>query len=82
MPIALTSEQEARISAHVDSGLFASVEAAVQHFVDLGLAALAADMGWAEPAADIAAVSIDRDQTSRRDLRRATLEAYLARLKE
>ncbi len=82
MPIALTPEQEARIGVHVASGLFASVEEAVRQFVDQGLAGLAADPAWDQPAEDEAALTIERDQTSIRDLRHATLEAYLARLKE
>ncbi len=82
MPISLTPEQEARISAHVANGLFASVEAAVRQFVDQGLAGLAAETGWAEPSEDDAAVAIEHDQISIRDLRHATLESYLGRLKE
>ena len=81
MPITLTPEQEAWISAHVAAGDFASVEEAARQLIDDRIAELSAveedDMAWAKPLVDEARADMARgdvitlEEHSARNARRA-----------
>jgi antitoxin ParD1/3/4 len=76
MSITLTSDQEARLSALVISGHFASIEEAARALLDERLAELGRidddDMAWAKPLVDEARAAVARGEVM-------TLEEHRAR---
>jgi len=68
----LTSEQEAWLTAHIQSGEFSSAEDALAHLIDERIAEEAGDLSWARPLVEEAEASYARGEF-------LTLDEHLAR---
>ena len=85
MTITLTPEQEAWVAAHVQSGEFPSVEAAVRQLIDERIAELALeadDLAWAKPSVEEGLAALERgdvmtleEHKARNAARRAAMKA-------
>jgi antitoxin ParD1/3/4 len=82
--LTLTPEQEAWVSAHVTSGDFPSVEAAVRQLLAEGMAGYEHDMddlAWAKPYVDEALAELERGEGIPLDEHEAYIDALMAKLK-
>ena len=68
----LTTEQEAWLTAHIESGEFSSPEDALARFIDERIAEEEDDLAWAKPLIEEAEAEIARGDVM-------TLEEHLAR---
>jgi antitoxin ParD1/3/4 len=85
MTIALTPEQEAWVLAHVQSGDFPSIEAAVRQLVDERIAEIELandDLGWAKPYVMEGLAALERGDTITLEEHKARNAARLAALKD
>jgi antitoxin ParD1/3/4 len=85
MPITLTPDQEAWLSAHVASGAFSSIEEAARHLIDERIAERAAeqtdDLAWAKPYVEEARAAVARGEFCSFEQYQAHNAALLAALK-
>ncbi len=84
MTITLTADQEARLSALVASGDFASIEEAARALLDERLAEREIeddDFAWAKPFIDEAEADIARGAVISREEHDASIKALLASMK-
>jgi antitoxin ParD1/3/4 len=80
----LTPEQEAWVAAHVESGDFPSVEAAVRQLIDERIAELALeedDLAWAKPLVDEGLADLERGDVVTLEQHKARIAAFLAAMK-
>ena len=82
MPIVLTPEQLAWITAHMEAGEFASVDDAVRQLVDERIAERiveeADDLAWAKPYVDEALEDVAQGRVMTREEYEARIRAMLA----
>jgi antitoxin ParD1/3/4 len=85
MPISLTPEQQAHLSAYVARGDFASIEEAVSQLIDERIAERALeegdDLAWAKPYVDEALQDVAQGNVLSLDEHRARNVSRLAALK-
>ena len=84
MTITLTPEQEAWVAAHVESGDFPSVEAAVRQLLDERIAERALeedDLAWAKPYVDEALADVESGKVITLEEHEARTAARLAAIK-
>jgi antitoxin ParD1/3/4 len=85
MPISLTPEQQAHLSAYVARGDFASIEEAASQLIDERIAERALeegdDLAWAKPYVDEALQDVSQGNVLSRDEHQARNVARLAALK-
>ena len=74
----LTTEQEAWLTAHIESGDFASPEDALAQFIDERIAEEADDMAWAKPYIEEAEAELARGEFLTLEEHRARNKARIA----
>ena len=77
----LTTEQEAWLTAHIESGEFASPEDAFARLIDARMADEADDMAWARPHVEEAEAEFTRGEFLTLEEHLAKTEAQFAGLK-
>jgi antitoxin ParD1/3/4 len=77
----LTTEQEAWLTAHIESGEFASPEDAFAQLIDARMADETDDMAWAKPHIEEAEAEFKRGEFLTLDEHLAQTEAQFAALK-
>jgi antitoxin ParD1/3/4 len=84
MMVTLTPEQEAWVAAHVASGDFPSIEAAVRQLIDERIAEIALegdDLAWAKPYVDEGLAALERGDVLTLEEHKARNAARLAAMK-
>ena len=84
MTITLTPAQEAWLQSHVESGTFASIEAAARQLIDERIAERereADDLAWAKPLVNEGLAALERGEIMSLEEHKARNAARLAALK-
>ncbi len=77
----LTTEQEAWLTAHIESGEFSSLEDALAQFIDERIAEEADDMAWAKPQFDEGMAQLARGEFLTLEEHNARVDAQFATFK-